>query len=919
MTTIQDVVDSARHYLHTKQGEPHQVLAWRDRLRQAGQPFLARQLSRRLANGFIQGDEVAEDDVDALWKACKADEAFSQARRVLRRRAAGVAHILPRRTPVDPKRPPPSAQRLREQLALMTSKDPDLAASVRHDWALQLLQPDLESGTAETLGIAGGIWKRRWEFDGKPASLERSLRCYLAPVERGRAEGCDDAGHDRDGRGATAENGYPAVNAAFISDLLALHTEDEASWRVHVGRALSLRQRVCNAVKGNGYWERVTRAEAHFGLGQVEAAIAQLDGIWSLQPDPWERETTARQLARLGDLLGRDGPHRSLRTKLGATGHPSPHDTRRLITALYGDRPADSAATLARSVLVGKVGLALSGGGFRASLYHLGALARLAEADLLRHVEVLSAVSGGSMVAAPYYLRLRRLLQRQGSPSRADYVQLVRELIDDFRHGTAANLRNALLTDWRTCRAVLGGDDEAYARGMARAVHDKLHARIEAQDLPMHALRTVPAGEPADFHPHYHNLSRAAKVPTLMLNATTLNTGHSWQFTVTSMGESPWSITRGADPLPRLRRANYTDAHGKPVREVTLAQAVAASACVPGLFAPLTLPSLYDGYKVSLVDGGVYDNQGALALLQEDCNVLVVSDACGQLGLDRNASEGHAAPLMRSFGVFQERMRQLSYERLQAAHDSGRVTGLAYIHLKQGLSALPENWVACEDPSQPDDQQPGDAERGSTTGYGVWKAHQAALAEIRTDLDVFSEIEAAALMADGYLAMKARLAGLARDVPALAMCEHTERGWFFEPLLARLQAADPVLGAHLEAGKQMFGRITKLDTTVRRVVLAALAALAGLVLGLVVAFHRVSFTLTLGGIALALAIAAVPWLLPRLRRPWRWARALANPRAALRSAGLGWGASVFTWALARWLVPRLTRRYLDAGSLGKLG
>ena len=41
-----------------------------------------------------------------------------------------------------------------------------------------------------------------------------------------------------------------------------------------------------------------------------------------------------------------------------------------------------------------KLGLALAGGGFRASLFHLGVLRRMAELDLLRHVQVLSAVSG---------------------------------------------------------------------------------------------------------------------------------------------------------------------------------------------------------------------------------------------------------------------------------------------------------------------------------------------------------------------------------------------------------------------------------------------------------------------------------------------------------------------------------------------
>lgn len=44
--------------------------------------------------------------------------------------------------------------------------------------------------------------------------------------------------------------------------------------------------------------------------------------------------------------------------------------------------------------------LCLSGGGFRAALFHLGALRRLNELGILGSVETISAVSGGSILAA---------------------------------------------------------------------------------------------------------------------------------------------------------------------------------------------------------------------------------------------------------------------------------------------------------------------------------------------------------------------------------------------------------------------------------------------------------------------------------------------------------------------------------------
>src|SRR5262249_13858948 len=87
-----------------------------------------------------------------------------------------------------------------------------------------------------------------------------------------------------------------------------------------------------------------------------------------------------------------------------------------------------------RTELGGKVGLALSGGGFRASLFHIGVLARSAELDLLRHVEVISCVSGGSILGALYYMRLRDLLQskRDDEIKPQDYVALVQKLEADF-------------------------------------------------------------------------------------------------------------------------------------------------------------------------------------------------------------------------------------------------------------------------------------------------------------------------------------------------------------------------------------------------------------------------------------------------------------------------------------------------------
>src|SRR4029453_8253700 len=65
------------------------------------------------------------------------------------------------------------------------------------------------------------------------------------------------------------------------------------------------------------------------------------------------------------------------------------------------------------------IGLAISGGGYRAMLFHLGAFLRLYELGLLQRIERISSVSGGSITAAKIALEWPRL------NSRNDFVEHV--------------------------------------------------------------------------------------------------------------------------------------------------------------------------------------------------------------------------------------------------------------------------------------------------------------------------------------------------------------------------------------------------------------------------------------------------------------------------------------------------------------
>ncbi|UJF33947.1 patatin-like phospholipase family protein [Paenibacillus hexagrammi] len=78
------------------------------------------------------------------------------------------------------------------------------------------------------------------------------------------------------------------------------------------------------------------------------------------------------------------------------------------------------------------IGLALSGGGYRASLFHLGVMARLADDGLLNKVRVISSVSGGSIIGAYYYKRMCEELANNSLETDEDYKQLLEQVMKEF-------------------------------------------------------------------------------------------------------------------------------------------------------------------------------------------------------------------------------------------------------------------------------------------------------------------------------------------------------------------------------------------------------------------------------------------------------------------------------------------------------
>lgn len=717
---------------------------------------------------------------------------------------------------------------LKEQLtlalSLCTYKDHQLPPDDRFYLALELLD-SLGLRTAacrnpEVLGQGGAIYKRKWESEGEVENLLIALDFYQAGWERNPG----------------ADLGYCGINAAFIHDILAERARiltlragyDSGGQQRHRAAADSLRLQVLEKLpplldrQSPCYWHLATLGEAAWGLRQWSASADWFKAALECDPQEWQLQATVKQLIAIAQYqeiplnvpqaIDRNDPRRVLQTLAGPQIEP-------LLSANRG-----------------KIGLALSGGGFRAALYHLGVLARLAEVDALRGVEVISTVSGGSIVGAQYYLALQQLLERRvdGDITRADYVKLISDLIPPFLASVQKNLRVRAFTNLVDNFRMFG---DAFSRSnrIGELYDDYLFQQfpIPGQAQPgdtarrsMDTLKIKPAAAPADFHPKFSNWRRSSKVPILLVNTTSLNSGHNWHFTASWMGEPPGLIGEQIDMNQRYRRLYYHEAPTDALRRFPLAYAVAASAGVPALFNPIPITDLYADRKVQLVDGGVHDNQGVAGLLDEACSIILCSDASGQMDDQIKPATNMLGVFFRSDGILQDRLREAQLKDLSMRVKSRALQGLFYIHLKQDLQQPPLTWKTGVAPTP--------VQLPTATSYGVDREIQQKLSEIRTDLDSFTDVEAYTLMASGYLTTAHQLEVLDNEFKRL----HPGQNWSgFDiqapradqsanttswPFIAMFDvmrrppvgAADPQrhdLGLQLGVSRELFGKIWRLD------------------------------------------------------------------------------------------------------------
>jgi len=847
------------------------------------------------ANSILQGNSEKPEELLALAENLKKEKRFGLARKLLNR---ALQHG-------EIEKDKNLKLKIGQQHALCTYKDPDLPISDRLDRALKILNKAddlLKTKNQESLGLAGAIYKRIWEVDGQKQNLERSLSYYDRGYRQGPVNDC----------------GYTGINAAYVLDQLA---ELEGTQAKEAGaasemakerraQAKSIREDLVSVLPGlaeqnkelgEQYWFLVTIAEAYFGLGRFQEALPWLEKAAALpNVPPWEFETTARQLTsivRLQDDIE------------GRADKAEDTEAWKVLQEFLGDNVQG-----VRSAFVGKVGLGLSGGGFRASLFHIGVLAKLAELDVLRHVEVLSCVSGGSIIGAHYYLEMRKLFKEKQDDeiSRDDYIEIIKRISEQFLTGVQRNIRTRVAAEFTTNLKMIFLPNYSRTERVGELYEEELYAKVEDGEGHhprwLNDLFIAPKGEDKGFAPKHDNWRRAAKVPILILNATTLNTGHNWQFTASWMGEPPVAINTEVDGNYRLRRMYYEDAPFDH-QQIRLGHAVAASACVPGLFEPIVLDKLYKDVTVRLVDGGVHDNQGVMGLLEQDCTVLIVSDASGQMETQDDPSRGLIGVPLRSNSILMARVREAEYRELDARRRSSLVRKLVYLHLKKDLEVSPKDWIGCEEPSDTSDEARPVEKRRSLTSYGILKRIQKRIAGIRTDLDSFSDKEAYALMTSGY-----RMAAVEfqHQFDSLPQGNANLPNWRF------LQVEELMKD---EKKSQDMWKLLKVagNTALKIWLLSKPLKVVGMIIALaaVIAFLAVSFKwpalplITLGMIGTSLLFFIIGLFVGKtiLR--------IVNFRETISQIAIGVGMSLLGWGVARLHLHVFDKWYLRAGRIDK--
>lgn len=337
-----------------------------------------------------------------------------------------------------------------------------------------------------------------------------------------------------------------------------------------------------------------------------------------------------------------------------------------------------------------RLGLALSGGGFRATLFHLGILRYLKDIGKLHQVTDVASVSGGSILAAHLVLNWERYTgdDRQFDEAVGEVVKflqfdlrnhIVRRMPFQFPLRVAAKLGRRSTRNL-TPNAIL---ERCYA--------DRLYGDRCLYELPEN--------------------------PMLHMLATSVSNGGLSVF------------NRNGLFIQQRPDGGATHFQHVPAKMASIPRVVGASSAFPGFFPPVEVTAADLGVREGefpteyFTDGGVFDNLGIRAFhwLQSQggqFDEIIVSDAGKPFQILSDSSLSFIGQSVRASDILWDRVWQLERENF------GRQEGYVFLPITESVDET---------------QQPT-----------LHPVIQSEVQSIRTDLDRFSDEEVNALAQHGY-------------------------------------------------------------------------------------------------------------------------------------------------------------------------
>lgn len=322
-----------------------------------------------------------------------------------------------------------------------------------------------------------------------------------------------------------------------------------------------------------------------------------------------------------------------------------------------------------------KIGLALSGGGYRAAAFHIGTLNKLQEMKILKEVDVLSTISGGSITGACYCLSKERYTDfSQKMVSLLASKSVIKKILTSFTFIKAALFVLVFLA----AAIFVLFTKVAFLSPVILAVMMIILVTFQFRIFPV--SKVIQKAYDSFFYDNA-TLKNFNEKPEIVIGSTNLQTSRPFIFSRLRMEDSFYS--------------NYSDGE-EPIcfrhDDFPVSKAVTASSCVPFAFSPIDIekkyfadPGDFKKVKPQLVDGGVYDNQGIHKITQDNsrlnCHFIIISDAGNRLPFERSYNNTFNL-LLRTVNVFMTRIK--NFQMVQNVYRNSKYSNREVAYLSLG-------------------------------------------------------------------------------------------------------------------------------------------------------------------------------------------------------------------------------------------